>query len=96
MARYVFLFVINQQLVVKLRAQATLKWKSDHLLLHSNNSTGSTPIDASGNLLVAFQIFSSKSQESQIFVPNVRVYFVSDLRFSGGHKIGFIGARDLT
>ena len=39
---------------------------------------------------------SFKLLESRIFVAITQVYFVSDPKFSGGHKIGLIGARDLT
>ena len=37
----------------------------------------------------------SKLRESQIVNADARVYFVSDPEFSGDHKIGLIGARDL-
>jgi hypothetical protein len=42
---------------------------------------------------VAFQICPSKLPELQISVAKARIYFVSDLKFSGVHKIG-LGGKD--
>ena len=45
--------------------------------------------------MVAFLIFPSKSQESQISASKASVNFVSDPKILGGHKIDLIRAKDL-